>query len=120
MGQEGSTSKMLGNHLKEMRDNEAYCQDEAAQAANLKQIHEKLDLDNNGYIDAGEINAMWDSFKKAFKSAAEKEPALMKDLKKLDDFDFKQLKAKDFNQDGKYDLVEFTAMVNYMFNRLSQ
>eukprot|EP01024_Parvocaulis_polyphysoides_P070795 TRINITY_DN87574_c0_g1_i1.p2 TRINITY_DN87574_c0_g1~~TRINITY_DN87574_c0_g1_i1.p2 ORF type:complete len:120 (-),score=21.99 TRINITY_DN87574_c0_g1_i1:143-502(-) len=119
MGNSEST-KLLGQHLRSLRNDEVYCQDDAAQAANIKKIYDLLDLDNNGYIDKSEIDKMWDSFKKAFKGAAEKEPDLLKDLKRLDDFDFKQMEALDYNKDGKFDLQEFTAMVDYMYTRLSQ
>ena len=119
MGAAEST-KLLGSHLRTLRDNEAYAQDDAAKAANVKKIYEIMDTDQNGYIDKAEIDKMWGSFKQAFKGAAEKEPSLLKDLKVLDEFDFKQMEALDYNADGKYDIKEFSAMLDYMFSRLSQ
>merc|ERR1712007_230976 len=103
-----------------LRDDETYAQDEAAQSDNLQQIFNAIDADKNGEIDQNEIKDMWTAFKKAFKKAAEKEDDLIKDLRVLDEFDFAQMEKLDYNKDGKFDFVEFTDMIDYMYKRLSQ
>lgn len=119
MGAEQST-KQLAVHLKKMREDEPYAQNEELQKENLKKIFNAIDEDNNELIDQAEISKMWASFRKAFKNAAEKEKALIKDLRVLDDFDFQQMEHLDYNKDGKFDFEEFCAMIDYMYNRLSQ
>uniref|UniRef100_A0A7S4HZV3 EF-hand domain-containing protein n=1 Tax=Vannella robusta TaxID=1487602 RepID=A0A7S4HZV3_9EUKA len=118
MGAEQST-KQLGAHLIKMRNDEAYAQNEEAKKENLKKIFNEIDADNSGLIDQKECDQMWASFKKAFKSAADKEKALIKDLRVLDDFDFQQMEHLDYNKDGKFDFNEFYDMIEYMYNRLS-
>lgn len=119
MGAEQST-KSLATHLKKMREDETYAQNDELQKENLKKIFNAIDEDNNNLIDKDEINKMWASFKKAFKNAAQKEKDLIKDLRVLDNFDFEQMEHLDYNKDGKFDFEEFCDMITYMYNRLSQ
>merc|ERR1712137_266169 len=118
MGAEQSTVE-LARHLKRMRTDEPYAQDEAAKQENLKKIFNAIDADGNGLIDKKEVDTMWSAFKKAFKNAADKEKGLVKDLRALDEFDFQEMKNLDYNKDGKFDFREFSDIIEYMYNRLS-